>query len=34
MEEESKKISKYELTAAGVLISLGIIYGDIGTSPL
>ena len=23
-----------KLTAAGVLISLGIIYGDIGTSPL
>jgi len=23
-----------QLTAAGVLVSLGIIYGDIGTSPL
>jgi KUP system potassium uptake protein len=28
----SSKLSK--LTAAGVLVSLGIIYGDIGTSPL
>ncbi len=30
----SKEISKHQLTAAGVLVSLGIIYGDIGTSPL
>ena len=30
----SKDLSKYQLTAAGVLVSLGIIYGDIGTSPL
>src|SRR6478736_5126604 len=26
--------TKHKLTAAGVLVSLGIIYGDIGTSPL
>ena len=26
--------SKHPLTAAGILIALGIIYGDIGTSPL
>lgn len=32
--DDSKHINKYPLTAAGVLISLGIIYGDIGTSPL
>lgn len=31
---DSKDTSKYQLTAAGVLVSLGIIYGDIGTSPL
>jgi len=31
---DSKDTSKYQLTVAGVLISLGIIYGDIGTSPL
>ncbi len=30
----SKDLSKYQLSTAGVLISLGIIYGDIGTSPL
>jgi KUP system potassium uptake protein len=30
----SKDLTKYQLTAAGVLVSLGIIYGDIGTSPL
>ena len=30
----SKDLNKYQLTAAGVLVSLGIIYGDIGTSPL
>ena len=32
--EGSKDLSKYQLTVAGVMISLGIIYGDIGTSPL
>ncbi len=32
--DDSKNINKYPLTAAGVLVSLGIIYGDIGTSPL
>ncbi len=32
--EGSKDLNKYQLTAAGVLVSLGIIYGDIGTSPL
>lgn len=32
--EGSKDLSKYQLSAAGVLVSLGIIYGDIGTSPL
>jgi len=32
--EGSKDTSKYQLTVAGVLVSLGIIYGDIGTSPL
>lgn len=31
---DSKDTGKYQLTAAGVLVSLGIIYGDIGTSPL
>ncbi|MEJ0058000.1 MAG: KUP/HAK/KT family potassium transporter [Bacteroidota bacterium] len=30
----SKDLSKYQLSAAGILVSLGIIYGDIGTSPL
>ena len=30
----SKDLNKYQLTTAGVLVSLGIIYGDIGTSPL
>ncbi len=28
------KISNNKVTAAGLLIALGIIYGDIGTSPL
>lgn len=32
--EEPRDLGKYQLTLAGVLISLGIIYGDIGTSPL
>ncbi len=32
--EGSKDLNKYQLSAAGVLVSLGIIYGDIGTSPL
>lgn len=32
--DDSKHINKYPLTVAGVLVSLGIIYGDIGTSPL
>ncbi|MBL7864805.1 MAG: KUP/HAK/KT family potassium transporter [Cyclobacteriaceae bacterium] len=32
--EGSKDTIKYQLTVAGVLVSLGIIYGDIGTSPL
>ncbi len=32
--DDGKHINKYPLTVAGVLISLGIIYGDIGTSPL
>ncbi|MFN9502837.1 MAG: KUP/HAK/KT family potassium transporter, partial [Chryseotalea sp.] len=32
MENGHSKIQK--LSAAGVLVSLGIIYGDIGTSPL
>mgnify|MGYP000969651682 FL=1 len=31
MERDSNKI---KFSAAGVLVSLGIIYGDIGTSPL
>ena len=31
---DSKDLNKYQLTVAGVLVSLGIIYGDIGTSPL
>lgn len=26
--------NKYKLSAAGILVSMGIIYGDIGTSPL
>ena len=30
----SKDLNKYQLSVAGVLVSLGIIYGDIGTSPL
>lgn len=30
----AKDLNKYQLSAAGVLVSLGIIYGDIGTSPL
>ena len=29
-----QQLSKHPLTAAGILIALGIIYGDIGTSPL
>ena len=32
--EEKKQSGHHALSAAGVLISLGIIYGDIGTSPL
>lgn len=32
--DEPKDLGKYQLTLAGVLVSLGIIYGDIGTSPL
>lgn len=32
--DEPKDLGKYQLTVAGVLVSLGIIYGDIGTSPL
>lgn len=32
--EEPKDLGKYQLTLAGVIVSLGIIYGDIGTSPL
>lgn len=31
MQQQS---SKHPLTAAGILIALGVIYGDIGTSPL
>ena len=31
---DSKNHAHQKLTAAGLLISLGIIYGDIGTSPL
>nr|MCU0398545.1 KUP/HAK/KT family potassium transporter [Cyclobacteriaceae bacterium] len=34
MALESYHKHKTPLSAAGVLISLGIIYGDIGTSPL
>jgi KUP system potassium uptake protein len=30
----AKDLNKYQLSVAGVLVSLGIIYGDIGTSPL
>lgn len=30
----TRELTKYQLTAGGVLVSLGIIYGDIGTSPL
>lgn len=30
----AKDLNKYSLTVGGVLVSLGIIYGDIGTSPL
>ncbi|MBY0433851.1 MAG: KUP/HAK/KT family potassium transporter [Cyclobacteriaceae bacterium] len=30
----SRDLNKYQLSAAGVLVSLGIIYGDIGTSPI
>ncbi len=32
--EDPRDLGKYQLTVAGVLVSLGIIYGDIGTSPL
>lgn len=32
--EEPKDLGKYQLTLVGVIVSLGIIYGDIGTSPL
>jgi len=32
--EDPKDLGRYQLTVAGVLVSLGIIYGDIGTSPL
>jgi KUP system potassium uptake protein len=32
--EGSRELNKYQLTVGGVLVSLGIIYGDIGTSPL
>ncbi len=32
--EEPKDLGKYQLTLTGVIVSLGIIYGDIGTSPL
>ncbi len=32
--DSSKDLNKYQLSAAGVLVCLGIIYGDIGTSPL
>jgi KUP system potassium uptake protein len=32
--DEPRDLGKYQLTLVGVLVSLGIIYGDIGTSPL
>ena len=32
--EETRHSSLHQLSTAGVLVSLGIIYGDIGTSPL
>lgn len=32
--DESRQSSLHKLSAAGVLVSLGIIYGDIGTSPI
>jgi KUP system potassium uptake protein len=31
---ESHRHDNSKVTAAGLLIALGIIYGDIGTSPL
>jgi KUP system potassium uptake protein len=34
MSSDEKHSVKRAITAAGVLVSLGIIYGDIGTSPL
>jgi KUP system potassium uptake protein len=32
--DEPRDLGKYQLTLTGVIVSLGIIYGDIGTSPL
>ena len=32
MHPKGKKIS--EISAAGILIAIGIVFGDIGTSPL
>ena len=34
MSSDSKHSVKTGVSAAGVLVALGIIYGDIGTSPL
>ena len=34
MSSDDKHSVKGTITAAGILVSLGIIYGDIGTSPL
>ena len=34
MESIDKKNNISKLTLAGVLITLGVVYGDIGTSPL
>lgn len=34
MELQSKKSSISKLTLGGILVTLGVVYGDIGTSPL
>ena len=34
MSSDDKHTIKTGATAAGILVALGIIYGDIGTSPL
>ncbi|ANK59074.1 portal protein [Loigolactobacillus backii] len=34
LEQKTKKQPQHKLSAAGLVITLGVVYGDIGTSPL